>query len=217
MEVSKEELKNIVLEHYEENHPEFVITPRILDKLIIVLNDGLKKHVNYKDYQINSSIDSFLEKESVLMFINERQPLDLMIPEEVQLSVSNYFKEHLEGYDLVGIFRSSNAKDDSYLYSVIGKKKIASSYFNGEWACWSSWNQITESLNFGHYNIESIDDAIMILNERFYDISDEKDSGILNLPFYYNEELVEFKDNKLTPNEENKNNIVAFNHKGGRR
>lgn len=197
MEINKSDLESIIKEHYEAFHPEFVVTPRILEKLVLLFDDGLKKTSELSLEQVKQSICSYLEKDNVIMFVSDRQPVDLNIPEVVKSSVNAYFEESLKNYDVIAIFRASNAKSDSHLFSVIAKKKEPSRYFTGNYACWSSWNQSKETLNYGHYDIETLDSAMSILNEMFYDISDNKEFGPMKLPFYYNEELVDFKNDKL--------------------
>lgn len=99
------------------------------------------------------------------------------IPSEVMDHVSQYLKEHDLG-ELVEIRRASNHPDDSHLYHVIAKKENTSKLFHdGEYSysCFTSWNENTQSLNFGHYNMERLEDARAVSDEFFHDMNDKED------------------------------------------
>lgn len=44
---------------------------------------------------------------------------------------------------------------------------------DGTYACWTSWNDSTKSLNHGHYRLNSLKGAEKIVKDNFYDITDE--------------------------------------------
>lgn len=88
------------------------------------------------------------------------------VPMSVWDNVKKYFKEHLQNkYDLQDVIRYSYP-DDAYLYMVIAKKKNYSSTGNGPWVVWTTWNESTQSLNNGHYDIKTYEDALRICEER---------------------------------------------------
>ena len=83
------------------------------------------------------------------------------IPEEVIIHIQEYFKEKLPNYDVVKVRRISWHKDDSHLFMVAAKKKT------GSYAVWTSWNESTQSLNYGHYDLADIESCERIMDE-FY-------------------------------------------------
>lgn len=90
------------------------------------------------------------------------------VSEEVKKEVKSYFEEQLPNYEVVKVIRKSNHPDDHYLYEVAAKKKNADEY-----ACWTSYNSsITGgSLNYGHYNLVSLEVCDEIMSEYFHDIT----------------------------------------------
>ena len=79
--------------------------------------------------------------------------------DEVRKDIEIYFKDHLLRYTVLEIRRKSNHPDDYYLWMVSAKKA------DGTYAIWSSWNQLTKSLNHGHYCLKSAEDCIRIFEE----------------------------------------------------
>lgn len=84
---------------------------------------------------------------------------------EVREHVEFYFKENLPQYTVLEIRRKSSHPDDSYLFMVSAKKD------DGTYAVWSSWNESTQSLNHGHYNIKSLEDCEKVIREYVDDTS----------------------------------------------
>ena len=80
--------------------------------------------------------------------------------EEVSKDVIKYFKEFLPEYEVKMVTHYREHPDDYYLYEV-----IAECISNGTYACWSCWNQITQSLNYGHYAYQTQDECIRELKE----------------------------------------------------
>ncbi len=78
---------------------------------------------------------------------------------EVREHVELYFKEHLPQYTVLEIRRKSFHPDD-YLYMVSARHDN-----NGTFAMWSNWNEATQSLNHGHYNLCSADDCERLFEE----------------------------------------------------
>lgn len=88
------------------------------------------------------------------------------VPMSVWDNVKKYFKERLhDRYDLQDVISYSHPSN-SYLYMVIAKKKNYSSVNNGPWVVWTTWNESTQSLNNGHYDIKTYEDALRICEER---------------------------------------------------
>lgn len=75
-------------------------------------------------------------------------------------NINNYFKRKEMNYRVVRLFKKTDHKDDWYLYVIIAKNTVT-----GKYAVWTSWNESTQSLNYGHYNIQSIKDCLEIVDE----------------------------------------------------
>lgn len=71
----------------------------------------------------------------------------LNVPESVRKNVSKYFAESnsLKNYEPIAVGHSEGNSD--YIYVVIGRRN------DGKWAVWTSWNERTQSLNYGHYDM----------------------------------------------------------------
>lgn len=52
--------------------------------------------------------------------------------------------------------------DDDYLYMVSAKKD------DGTFAVWTSWNEAIQSLNYGHYDLSSVEDCERLFNKFYY-------------------------------------------------
>ena len=84
------------------------------------------------------------------------------VPISVWNNVKEYFKEHLDDrYDLQDVIRYKDPMD-SYLYMVTIKASIG----GGPWVVWTTWNESTQSLNGGHYDIKTYEDALSICEAR---------------------------------------------------
>lgn len=81
---------------------------------------------------------------------------------EVREHVESYFKEHLSKYTVLEIRRKSYHPDDDYLYMVSAKKD------DGTFAVWTSWNEAIQSLNYGHYDLSSVEDCERLFDEFYY-------------------------------------------------
>lgn len=98
------------------------------------------------------------------------------VPSVVRDHVFEYIKNgELKNYEPIYICRKSNHPDDSYLYSVIAQDSR-----DGSYACWSTWNENTQSLNHGHYSLNSYLDAKKVLNETYFDITESYDPSVVN-------------------------------------
>lgn len=87
------------------------------------------------------------------------------VSDAVVKSVSQYLENHNLG-KVEMVLRASNHPEDHYLYGVIASK-------NGTYSCWTCWNQDTKVMNFGHYGIKNVEDAINVLKEHYHDCSKE--------------------------------------------
>lgn len=83
------------------------------------------------------------------------------IPEEVTMHIQEYFQKQLSGYEVVKVRKKSWHKDDAHLYMVAAKKNT------GSYAVWTSWNESTKSLNYGHYDLPDMEACERIMDE-FY-------------------------------------------------
>lgn len=81
---------------------------------------------------------------------------------QVRKNVEEYFKKHLPQYEVLEIRKKSVYPEDANLFmvSAINEK-------NGTYAVWTSWNEISQSLNYGHYDLQSMDDCEKVFEE-FY-------------------------------------------------
>ena len=79
---------------------------------------------------------------------------------EVVQHVEEYFKKHLQQYTVCEVRRQSYNAEDDYLYMVSGKKED-----DGSYAVWMSWNNSIKSLNFGHYNLPSLEACAQMMTE----------------------------------------------------
>lgn len=90
------------------------------------------------------------------------------VPMSVWDNVKKYFKERLhDRYDLQDIISYSHPGDS---YMVIAKHKnyppLKASIGGGPWIVWTTWNESTQSLNGGHYDIKTYEAALSICEER---------------------------------------------------
>lgn len=81
---------------------------------------------------------------------------------KVREHVELYFREHLPQYAVLEIRRKSYHPDDDYLWMVSAKKS------NGMFAVWSEWNELTQSLNHGHYDLKTIEDCEAVFEELYF-------------------------------------------------
>ena len=161
------QLDELIDAHYKTNHSELFITKNIKERIIPIITS------NNSIYQVppeiaKEKIIDFLEKPNILKFITERQPLLSKVPEDVITDVVQYFKKNLSGYIPIAIYRKSNHQDDAFMYSVLSQKEDT-------YACWTCWNQKAGSLNHGHTQLDSIEEAVSILKENFFDLTGEPD------------------------------------------
>lgn len=171
--MGKRELYQYIKDFYDKNGFEMAITNRICA--------GLTKAAMLKFSEDNvvpegkkDTINDFLLAEKTLSYIKEKQPEISSVPDAVAHMVKEYFQKNLRMYNYLKIFRSSNHPEDNYLYSVLGF------HDNGTFSCWTCFNSRTESLNYGHYGLQTEDMALEILSSYYHDITAEPEKyGIL--------------------------------------
>ncbi|MDY4838395.1 MAG: hypothetical protein SO160_02455 [Lachnospiraceae bacterium] len=165
------EVSKFLKEIYLEKHPDFIITPKMADFIF---------HEIVDDYQgqsaelvpENKELYDFLQNDRFIHFIESRQPNISKVPDNVIKDVVSYFQNDISGYIPLKVCRHSNHPDDSYIYSVIGRREQEDCAY----ACWSSFNESTKSINYGHYNLASEEEAMSIIRENFFDITDDLDN-----------------------------------------
>nr|DAX14581.1 MAG TPA: Large polyvalent protein associated domain 24 [Bacteriophage sp.] len=66
---------------------------------------------------------------------------------QIYKNVRSYFSagHGVENYNLVSVRQKLT---ETYIYRVMAQHKIT-----GEYAVWTCWNETTQSLNFGHYDL----------------------------------------------------------------
>lgn len=181
--IDPEKMKDFVKEHYEY-YADLECTEKIAEALSVSIQKMID--ANQMD-NTKKAIENVLCKESTLRFIASRKPNVSPVPMTVAKDVAAYFEQSsgLTNYTPVKICRVSNDPEDAHLYAVVGYNSKTDQY-----ACWTSWNQSSQSLNYGHYNLSSEQSAVDIIKERFNDISDEPQRyGIENtlMPFLQTE------------------------------
>lgn len=85
--------------------------------------------------------------------------IDLSVVRE---NVELYFKKYLPEYTVLEIRRKSYHPTDSYLWMVSAKKE------DGTYTVWTAWNESSQSLNYGHYNLKSIEECEKIFKEFYF-------------------------------------------------
>ncbi|MDE6602437.1 MAG: hypothetical protein K2K90_09810 [Lachnospiraceae bacterium] len=81
---------------------------------------------------------------------------------KVREHIELYFKEHLPQYTVLEIRRKSCHPDDAHLFMVSAKKS------NGIYAVWTGWNELSQSLNHGHYDLKSAEKCEKLFEEFYY-------------------------------------------------
>ena len=83
----------------------------------------------------------------------------LNVPEQVRKNVDKYFAEGhgLANYEPIAVGRTLG--NDGYLYVVLGRQIRGS-----KWAVWTCWNESTQSLNYGHYDMFEDEAMRLFLN-----------------------------------------------------
>ena len=164
------EVKEFLEKVYKKEYPDLVISPRITERIfhkIVEDYDGPSAELDID----NTELCDYLKNDYFIGFIKDRQPNVSKVPDSVIKDVISYFKTDISGFMPVKVCRHSNHPEDVYLYSVIAKHENSDAY-----ACWSTFNDSTKSLNHGHYYLSGEDDALEIIKDKFFDITDDIDS-----------------------------------------
>ena len=114
---------------------------------------------------------------------------------DVHNRVINYLKENLSRCDLnnVEVYVGGDPSvGDGHLYLVLAKDKKSRSNKEDTYSCWTCWNDKTESLNFGHYDL-SKEDAMYTLMEY-----DPVDLLMKYVPANKSQEILEDYNYKVT-------------------
>lgn len=94
------------------------------------------------------------------------------VSENVVNNVKHYLATQLPNYELVKVLRKSSHPADHYLYMVVARNTkypdIKRDYGGGEYALWTCWNESTQCLNHGHYDIATEEKATELAKEYFY-------------------------------------------------
>lgn len=80
---------------------------------------------------------------------------------QVRKNVEEYFKKHLSGYTVLEIRKKSVYPEDNYLFMVSAINE------DGSFAVWTCWNETSQSLNYGHYNLQTLEECEQLFEE-FY-------------------------------------------------
>lgn len=74
----------------------------------------------------------------------------LNVPESVRKNVDKYFEEGhgLNNYKPIAVGQYRGRGEADYIYLVLGRQ-----IRGGKWAVWTCWNETTQSLNYGHYDL----------------------------------------------------------------
>lgn len=80
-------------------------------------------------------------------------------------NIEEYFRENNMNYTTFEIFKKSNHPSDDYLFMVIAVNLETLNY-----AVWTMWNDDRQLLSHGHYDIESLDDCLEIIETHTYKI-----------------------------------------------
>lgn len=145
-----EKIQDIFYDYYkvEQNAEEVQVT-------MLLAFGGPKVNKELKDYEI--------EVDDKFMFIANYT--DMSVNGNVITYIIDYFNKHLPNYRVYEVYHKSNHDDDNYLYMVLAKKNTDK---ENDYAVWTSWNESTQSLNYGHYDLTK-DKAKEVLQEYFFD------------------------------------------------
>ena len=85
-----------------------------------------------------------------------------VIPKEVEANIEEYFRANLPRYEVVKVRKKSYHPDDAHLYMVAAKKD------DGLYAVFTSYNDLSRSLNYGHYDLKNLEACEAIMNEYYF-------------------------------------------------
>lgn len=129
----------------------------------------------------------------------------LNVNNNVKENIKKYLEEKLSNYELISVGHVPTESD--FIYRVLAKKK-KNPYpeYMGDFAVWTCWNETTQSLNWGHYDLreEKATDLFMnygsISEDRLIEIASNSIDGLIQDD--YDEAMTYFKHTmELTPYE----------------
>lgn len=160
-----EEIKDAIKQHFTENNT-LICTKRIESRLAQTIKNIMDSGAMA---ETKEAIEDKLNTNSTIEFLQARQPYLAPVENDVIDSIKDYMADGaLSNFKPIRISRASNCPEDHYLYFVTGYNTSTDMY-----ACWTCWNQMTKTLNYGHYNIPSLRDVDDLFAERFNDITYE--------------------------------------------
>lgn len=167
--MNREEIKGYVEDILSQKYDnQYVMT----DRIIYSLSDAVQRMIDGGRLpDTKEGVLKAMNMDYTQTYIKEHQPNIAPVGTETINRIVSYFAEKLPTFDVTDVMRKSNHPDDNYLYAVVGSRKDN----NGHdlFSCWTSWNDSTESLNHGHYDVGSFDSAMHIIKDNFNDISDD--------------------------------------------
>ena len=128
----------------------------------------------------------------------------LNVNNNVKENIIKYLEENLPNYELISVGKLPN---ETFIYRVLAKKKV-NPYpeYMGDYAVWTCWNETTQCMNYGHYDMseEKATDIFMnygsISESRLEEIADKAIHGLIADD--YDEAMTYFKHEiELTPYE----------------
>lgn len=82
--------------------------------------------------------------------------------DEVREHIVLCFTENLPQYTVLEIRSKSSHPDDTHLFMVSAKKD------DGTYSLWTGWNELSQSLNHGHYDLKSAAECEKLFEEFYY-------------------------------------------------
>ena len=113
--------------------------------------------------KVNNDLTDF-EIEVDDQFMKIADYTDIGVSDKVKDNVRKYVAVHLPQYKVYEVYHKSNHDDDNYLYMVEAYHKENCNNY----VVWTSWNESTQSLNHGHYDLTK-GQAKEVLKENFID------------------------------------------------
>lgn len=75
--------------------------------------------------------------------------------------IKEFFRLQLPQYEVLEVRRKSVYPEDSYLFMVSAAKE------DDTYAVWTPWNESTQCLNHGHYDLQSYEDCEKVFAKFF--------------------------------------------------
>lgn len=113
--------------------------------------------VSFRDIKNNKIYEADLETlcKIKIKILEDKMFTLKTAPLSVVENVKNYFKNNLNSYAVICVFRKHSedaADNDNNLYFVIGRR-LGAKDDDSAYTAWTCWNESTKSLNYGHYMI----------------------------------------------------------------